>query len=158
MIGDCLQRVQQLTSGTAGCYNHSAMFDTYLVPEKTTVTAKGDGPPLEISGAQQRVFLLQLQITGAVEQESLDLSVYGAAANEDAAWSKEPLAAFPQQFYRGQLPMLLDLSGRPEVKFLRAHWEVNRWGRGPETPRFEFGIKLSEVPPELLRELRSLAS
>jgi len=47
---------------------------------------------------------------------------------------------------------LLDLTARPEVKFIRAHWEVARWGRGSETPMFEFHVTVREVPQEILRE------
>ncbi|MFB3815103.1 MAG: hypothetical protein ACE14L_13435 [Terriglobales bacterium] len=126
------------------------MVDTFLVPQKTTVTAKGDGPVVDISGAGNRVFLLQLEITGIVEQESLDVSVFGGPDEQNIG--KAPLASFPQRFYRGQYPLLLDLSGHLEVKVLRAHWEVNRWGRGSDTPWFEFGVKVTEVSPELLRE------
>ena len=35
---------------------------------------------------------------------------------------------------------------------LRAHWEVNRWGRGPEKPMFEVQVQLKEVPAEMLQE------
>jgi hypothetical protein len=38
------------------------------------------------------------------------------------------------------------------VKFVRAHWEMARWGRGTETPKFEFGVTLKEVPAEILKE------
>lgn len=126
------------------------MLDTYLVPEKTAVTAKGDGPSVDISGAANRVFLLQLAVTGVIEQESLDVSMYGGP--DEAGIGKAPLASFPQKFYRGEQPLLLDLTANPDVKVLRAHWEVNRWGRGPETPWFEFSLKLTEVSPEILRE------
>jgi hypothetical protein len=27
-----------------------------------------------------------------------------------------------------------------------------RWGRGTETPKFEFGVTLKEVPAEILKE------
>jgi hypothetical protein len=126
------------------------MLDIYLVPEKTTVTAKGDGPAVNISGAGNRVFLLQLEITGIVEQESLDVSIYGGP--DEAGIGKAPLGSFPQKFYRGHHPLLLDLTAHPDINVLRAHWEVNRWGRGPETPWFEFNLKLTEVSPEILRE------
>jgi len=126
------------------------MLDTYLVPDKTTVTAKGDGPVVDISAAGNRAFLLQLEITGVVEQEALELSVFGGP--DEAGLGKAPLGSFPQQFYPGTYPLLLELSATSEVKALRAHWEVNRWGRGPETPWFEFRVKLTEVSPELLRE------
>jgi hypothetical protein len=126
------------------------MVDTFLVP-KSTVTTPGDGPAVEIGSAGNRVFLLQFNITEIVEQESIDLSIYGAASQE-GPWSAAPLASYPQKFYRGRHPLLLDLTTQPEIKFLRAHWEVNRWGRGPETPRFEFEVKITEVSPEVLRE------
>jgi hypothetical protein len=125
------------------------MIDTFLVP-KTVVNAKGDGSSVDVSAASHRVFLLSLQITNIVEQESLDVSVYGSA--DGATWSPKPITAFPQKFYRGQQPLLLDLTQHADVKFVRAHWETNRWGRGTEVPMFEFQVTLKEVPAEMLRE------
>lgn len=125
------------------------MIDAFLVPEKTTVTAKGDGAAVEIGGAQNRVFLLALNITDVIEQESLDVSVFASA--DGAAWSAKPVVTFPQKFYRGQHPLLLDLTQQPDVMYLRAHWEVNRWGRGVEQPRFEFHLTVKEVPAQVLQ-------
>ena len=132
------------------CYNSPAMLDTFLVPEKTVVNAKGDGPSVEVSAASHRVLLASLHITNIIEQESLDVSIYGSA--DGTAWTPKPLASFPQKFYRGQHPLLVDLTQHSDVKALRAHWETNRWGRGTETPMFEFHVTLKEVSPEVLRE------
>ena len=129
------------------------MIDTALVPEKTVVHAKGDGPAVDISGAASRVFLLTLNITRVIEQESLDVSIFGSP--DGAAWGAKSIAAFKQEFYAGEYPLLLDLTAHPDVKFVRAHWEVARWGRGTETPMFEFGVTLKEVPPEIMREVSS---
>ena len=126
------------------------MIDTFLIHEKTVVNARGDGPVLDVFGIANRVFLLTLDITNIIEQEALDVSVYGSA--DGAAWGPKPLITFPQKFYRGQHPLLLDLTGGGDVKFIRAHWEVNRWGRGTETPMFEFHLTIKEVPPEILKE------
>lgn len=126
------------------------MIDTVLVPAKTVVHAKGDGAPVDVSGAAHRVFLLTLAITNIIEQESLDVSLHGSS--DGVNWEAKPIAAFPQKFYRGQQPLLVDLTQHPGSQFLRVHWEVNRWGRGAETPMFEFGVTIKEVPPELLRE------
>jgi hypothetical protein len=126
------------------------MIDAYLVAEKTVVSARGDGPALDVSPATNRVFLLTLTITNIVEQEALDVSVYGSS--DGAAWSSKPLASFPQKFYRGQHPLLLDLTGHADVKFVRAHWEVGRWGRGTEIPMFEFHVTAKEVPPDVLQQ------
>jgi len=129
------------------------MPDTFLVPEKTTVTAKGDGSTVELKPSEGRIYLLILTITDIIEQESLDVSIFGSA--DGATWDAKPIAAFPQKFYREEVPLLLDLTARPEVKFVRAHWEVNRWGRGAETPMFEFHVSLKEVPQEILAEAAS---
>jgi hypothetical protein len=126
------------------------MTDAFLVPEKTMVTAKGDGPMVEVKPAESRVFLLTLAITNIIEQESLDVSIHGST--DGAAWDLKPIVAFPQKFYREEVPLLLDLTARSDVKFIRAHWEVGRWGRGTETPMFEFHVTLREVPQEILAE------
>jgi hypothetical protein len=126
------------------------MINAFVVPEKTVVSAKGDGPALDISGAANHIFLLTLDITNIIEQEALDVSIHGSV--DGASWDAKVLLKFPQKFYRGQHPLLLDLTGHSEVKFIRAHWEVNRWGRGTETPMFEFHLAIREVPPEILKE------
>ena len=129
------------------------MLEAFLVPAKTTVTAKGDGAAVDISGAQNRVFLLTLDISNVIEQESLDVAIFGSP--DGTTWDAKALVAFPQKFYRGQHPLLLDLIQQPEIKFLRAHWEVNRWGRGVETPMFEFAVAVKEVPASVLQETAS---
>jgi hypothetical protein len=126
------------------------MMEAFLVPEKTAVSAKGDGPTIELKATEGRVFLLTLAITDIIEQESLDVSIFASA--DGAAWDPKPVVAFKQRFYRAETPILLDLAARPDVKFIRAHWEVNRWGRGTETPMFEFNVALREVPAEILQE------
>ena len=131
------------------------MADTVLVADKTVVSSKGDGPAVDIGGATNRVFLLTLDISDIIEQESLELSIFGSG--DGAAWEAKPLVTYPQEFYRGQYPLLLDLTAHPEVKFVRAHWDVARWGRGVETPRFEFGLSMKEIPPEVLREAQAEA-
>ena len=118
-------------------------------------SAKGDGPTVDVSGAAGRVFLLTLEITKIIEQESLEVSISGSA--DGVAWGAKPVVAFPQKFYCGQAPLLLDLTAHPDVKFVRAHWEVARWGRGVETPMFEFDVRLKEIPADVLREARAEA-
>ena len=130
-------------------------MDAVLVPAKTVASAKGDGPSVDVSGAASRVFLVTLAITKIIEQESLDLSILGSA--DGATWGAKSIAAFPQKFYGGESPLLLDLTAHPEVKFVRAHWEMARWGRGTETPMFEFGVTLKEVPAEILKEVAAEA-
>jgi hypothetical protein len=126
------------------------MIDTSLVPAHTVVSAKGDGSAVDVKAASSRVFLVTLAITKIIEQESLDLSIYGSA--DGTTWGAKSIAAFPQKFYCGESPLLLDLTAHEDVKFVRAHWEVARWGRGTETPMFEFGAVLKEIPANILKE------
>ena len=128
----------------------TALSEIVLVPAKTVANAKGDGPCIDITGAGGPVFLATLSVTKIIEQESLDVSIFGSA--DGTTWEPKPLAAFRQEFYCGEFPLLLDLSGHPGIKFVRAHWEAARWGRGVETPMFEFGVTIKEVPANILKE------
>ncbi len=128
----------------------TAMTEIVLVPANTTVSAKGEGTTIDVSSAGNRVLLVTLAITKIIEQESLDVSIFGSA--DGATWGAKSLAAFPQKFYTEESPLLLDLTAHADVKFVRAHWEVARWGRGTETPMFEFGVTMKEVPPDILKQ------
>ncbi len=116
-----------------------------LVPASTLVEASGDGQAFDVSSGP-RLFLLEMEITGTIEQESLELSLWGSADGQD--WGAMPLLKFPQRFYRGSTRMVLDLARNPEVKFIRARWELNRWGRGAPRPRFRFGVAARRVEPQ----------
>jgi hypothetical protein len=131
------------------------MIDISLVKERIVATCKGDGPATELGDGVGKVFLVTLEICKIIEQESLDVSIYGSA--DGATWSPKSIAAFPQKFYCGESPLLLDLTAHPDVKFIRLHWEVARWGRGTETPMFEFDVRMKEVPADVLREARAEA-
>src|SRR5260370_41885139 len=103
------------------------MVEAFLVPERTVVNAKGDGPALDVSRTEGRIFLLTLAITNIIEQESIDVSIFGSA--DGATWDAKPVGAFPQKFYREENPLLLNLTARPEIKVGRGHLEVARCGR-----------------------------
>jgi hypothetical protein len=80
------------------------------------VSAKGDGSPVDLSAAGQRVFLVTLSITQIIEQESLDVSVFGSA--DGATWGAKSIVAFPQKFYTGESPLAarFDRACRREVR------------------------------------------
>ena len=114
-----------------------------LVPAGTRVEAKGEGQRFDVSQSASRTFFCVLSITDVIEQESLDVAIQGSADGEN--WPAMPILRIPQRFYRGETKMVLDLTTRPEVKFIRARWDASRWGRVAPTPMFVFGARLSEV-------------
>ena len=116
-----------------------------LIAPDTRMEASADGASFNISESATRTFLCRLTVTDQIEQESLDVSIWGSADGQ--TWPKKPLLKLPQQFYRGTTKLVLDLSLRPEVKFIRARWDLNRWGRVAPTPMFVAGMDLAEIPP-----------
>ncbi|MGA2301064.1 MAG: hypothetical protein ABSG77_10285 [Candidatus Acidiferrum sp.] len=116
-----------------------------LIPSGSKLESNGDGQSFDISTSETRTFLCELSVTDQLEQESLEVSLWGSADGQD--FGKRPYLKILQQFYRGTTKMVLDLSLRPKVRFLRAHWELNRWGRVAPTPMFVVGLTLTEIPP-----------
>jgi len=114
-----------------------------LIPPGTRVEGNGDGEKYDLSGSGTRTFLCTLEITDQIEQESLDVSIWGSEDGEN--WGTKPLLKLPQQFYRGETRAVLDVSLRPQVKFIRAKWELFRWGRVAPLPMFVMGLRLEEV-------------
>ena len=113
-----------------------------LVAAGTEAEGAGQGSPLELGAHAGKALLLALQIDEALEQESLHVSIWGST--DGANWGTQALFWFPQRFYTGVTPASLDLAQRPEIKFLRARWEANRWGRGVPRPYFKFGLEVQE--------------
>jgi len=121
------------------------MLPEFLLPQ-TTVREAGAGPALALGAHQGGVLILTLGITRIIEQESFDLAIWGSS--DGAEWGAQPLIALPQKFYCGTYQLLLDLTARPDVKYLRAQWQVNRWGRGDHTPLFDVYLFAKQLQPE----------
>ena len=115
-----------------------------LIPPGTRLTANGEGQAFELAASKTRVFMCTMFITEQIEQESADISVWGSTDGQH--FGKLPLLKMPQRFYRGETRQILDLTLKPEVKFLRAKWELTRWGRGAPHPVFVLGFNLNEIP------------
>jgi hypothetical protein len=109
------------------------MLPNFLIPE-TVIREAGTGPELSVNSMSGGLLLLTLGITRIIEQQSLDISVWGSADKID--WGAKPLISFPQKFYCGTYQLFLDLSQHPDIKYLRAKWQVSRWGRGDPKPLF----------------------
>ena len=115
----------------------------YLVPQGTVIRAPGQGECLELGSLAGKSVLLVLHITDVIEQESLDVSIW--SSEDGQSWAEKPLFSFPQQFYQGDVPAAVHLNLRPEIKFLKAHWMTNRFGRGYAHPYFRFSLEVQDL-------------
>ncbi|HLH17330.1 MAG TPA: hypothetical protein VKX45_08925 [Bryobacteraceae bacterium] len=109
------------------------MLPQFLLQE-TTVREAGTGAEIYLGDEPADTLIITLGITRIIEQESIDVSIWGSA--DGAQWGSKPLASFPQKFYCGTYQILIDLSEHPEVRYLCAKWQVNRWGKGDPKPLF----------------------
>ena len=118
------------------------MLSAFLIPE-IVVREEGASPALDVSSSQGKSLTLTLGITRIIEQESLEVSIWGSA--DQTNWGAKPLVAFPQKFYCGVYQLPLDLSSHPEIRFVKAQWKVDRWGRGTPAPLFGIYVVAQET-------------
>jgi hypothetical protein len=120
------------------------MLPQFLVPE-TTVREAGTGSVIGLGDELCETLTVTLGLTRIIEQESIDVTIWGSA--DGANWVL--VGSFPQKFYCGSYQLLLDLSSHPEVRFLRAQWQVGRWGKGDPKPLFGMYLFAEEVKSRL---------
>jgi hypothetical protein len=122
------------------------MLPEFLI-EETTVREAGTGPAVDLGAKRDETLILTFGITRIIEQESIDLSIWGSVDGAD--WGTKPIVTFPQKFYCGTYQLLVDLSGHPGVRYLRAKWGVNRWGKGDPKPLFTIYLFAQAMRPQL---------
>ena len=122
------------------------MLPQFLLPE-TTVRAAGTGSEIQLGEEPNATLILTLGITRIIEQESIDIAIWGSVDGAD--WGAKPLASFPQKFYCGTYQILLDLGDRPDVRQLRVSWKVNRWGKGDPKPLFTIYAFAQPMKPQM---------
>ena len=106
----------------------------YLLPE-TVSQQDGLGP---IVPAEPQPTLLTLGITTALEQEQLDVSVWGS--NDGENWGDQPIAKFRHKSYCGLYNLPVDLSRLSGIRHLRVRWRMSRWGVDRDHPLFGFYV------------------
>ena len=121
------------------------MLPQFLLPE-TTVREAGQSPEADLGDVQSGMLILTLGITRIIEQESIDVSIWGSVDGTD--WGAKPLIAFPQKFYCGTYQLVLDLGERPS-RYLRVKWQCSRWGKGDPKPLFGIYLFQQEMEREL---------
>src|SRR5271170_5366846 len=111
-----------------------------FVPE---IVAREDGASDEIALGKTsgKPLLLTLGITRILEQESLDVSIWGSADKEQ--WRQ--IAAYPQKFYCGTYLLLVDLARETHVRYLRVQWRMGRWGETEPKPVAGFYVAAEEL-------------
>jgi len=117
------------------------MLPNFLLPE-SIARADGKGPEMDLGSKRGKLLVLTLGITRILEQESLEVSVWGSPDNEN--WGARPLATFPPKFYCGIYSILLNLASRPEVQYVRVYWKMSRWSKREVTPMFGFYVYAEE--------------
>ncbi len=115
-----------------------------LIPRGTLLQGNGHGEAVDIRASATRTFYCTMLISDQIEQESVDVSIWGSADGE--SWGAHPLLKLPQQFYRGETRAVLELSLLPDINFIRPGWDLNRWGRVAPAPMFVLGLHLGEIP------------
>ena len=123
------------------------MLPNFLVPE-SVVREDGVSPSIELGASQGKLVQLTLGINRIIEQESLDVSIWGSPDGEN--WGAKPLLSFPQKFYCGTYTILLDLSDQQEMRYLRVQWKMARWGRGEPKPLFGFYLFAEEISTSVM--------
>ncbi len=118
------------------------MLQSFILPE-TVVREDGVGPEIDVTSSRGKLLVLTLGITRIIEQESLDLSVWGST--DKSTWGTQPLISYPQKFYCGTYTLLLDLTDHSDVQYLRVKWKLNRWGRGDSKPLFGMYVFVQEA-------------
>ena len=109
-----------------------------ILPE-SVARENGAGAEIALDSNRGKSLLLTLGITRSMEQESLEISIWGSTDRKN--WGK--LHVFPQKFYCGTYSLVLDLARFPEIRFVRAEWKVNSWGRDI-APLFGFYLRAEE--------------
>jgi hypothetical protein len=123
------------------------MRPEFLLPE-TTVRDAGSGPAIDLREERGGRLFLTLGITRVVEKEDIEIGFWGSADGAD--WGRAPLASYPQKSYCGIYQLELDLTRRPDVKYLCARWEVNRWNRAAGKPLFTLYVLVQTGDQQLV--------
>jgi hypothetical protein len=124
-------------------------MDFDLIPRETLLEKNGFGTAVDVRASKTRTFFCVMEITDQIEQESVDISIWGSTEGE--YWGVHPLLKLPQQFYRGETRAVLDLALVPEINFIRAGWVLTRWGRVTPHSIFRLGLNLTEIPAMSVR-------
>jgi hypothetical protein len=111
------------------------MSPVFLLSEQVFCEC-GEGRAVPIDGPHDGPMLLTLGITRILQQENLEVAVWGSA--DGKSWQR--IAAFPHKSYCGTYSLLLDPSRHRGVAFLKVRWTMDRWATIEKEPLFAFYV------------------
>ena len=113
----------------------------YLLSESVR-KEDGAGPVVALNEFCSKLLVVTLDITNVVERTGLTVSLWGSA--DQVSWGAKPLITFRQRQYCGVYSVLLNLATHGDIRYLRVHWSMNRWGKTQRTPLFGFEVFVQE--------------
>jgi len=102
----------------------------------------GVGPAIELGDQCGKLLVLTLGVNRVSERDALGVSVWGSP--DQVNWGPAPLARFAEKDYCGLYSILLNLTSRPDVRYLRVAWNMKCWGKHSRTPIFGFYVFAEE--------------
>ena len=87
-----------------------------LIPQGTLLRESGHGEAVDIRASSTRTFFCIMLIRDQIEQESVDVSIWGSADGEN--WGTHPVLKLPQQFYKEECRYLKHSSSCRAFQFL----------------------------------------
>jgi len=109
---------------------------TYRLLSPCLERADGTGPAVDLGLDHANLLVISMGINHVIENERLTLSIWGSVDGND--WGDKPLVSFPPKAYCGIYSTFLNLSANPRVRYLRAQWNMVRWGRSDGSQLFGF--------------------
>jgi hypothetical protein len=128
---------KEATHSGEGCGPDSVLLGESIFRED------GQGPTVALGDRQGRLLLLTLHINRVIDQQSLEVSIWGSA--DGLNWDLVPILSLPRKYYCGSYEVHLDLSSLPHVQCLRAKWSMSRWARDARKPLFAFHISMRDA-------------
>jgi hypothetical protein len=108
-----------------------------LVPP-SLLSRDGTGTAIDLGNGRPELLIISMGINHVLENERLSVSIWGSA--DGSEWGEKPLACFPPKGYCGIYSLFLKLAEHPDVRYLRASWNMSRNEKGRGEPLFGFYV------------------
>lgn len=120
---------------------------TYDLLEPCVQRNDGIGPGIDLGAEHANLLVVSVGINHVMENERLTVSIWGSPNADD--WGDRPLFSFPPKSYCGIYAAFLNLAAHPEIRYLRASWNMTRstvqraWDC--QAPLFGFYVSVQEA-------------